>query len=316
MAHAGGGTLVVDSRYDEQASTEVGRPYRVRVFRKGRALDAAARVVRSIGAVALGVDFTKIPHAAYIAVRKAVAGVKVRNAAGLVSHLRAVKDSTEVELIRRSAALLDKGFAMAGQSIKAGAIEREVADSVEMRLRRRGATRMSFDTIIATGKRGALPHGLASDERIASGDLVVVDMGVVLEGYCSDETRTFCAGKASKRARKIYTTVLEAHDRAIEKVRAGVRASVVDSAARSHIKKAGFGKYFGHATGHGVGLEIHEPPFVGPKSTDTLTEGMVITVEPGIYIPGFGGVRIEDMLLVTSTGCEVLTNAPRELVCL
>jgi Xaa-Pro aminopeptidase/Xaa-Pro dipeptidase len=316
VAEGGAGTFITDSRYAEQARKEVGRPYRVKAYRNRRTLDVAAGVVRSRGLNSLGVDHGRLSHASYLALKKMLPGVRLRQAPGLISKLRAAKDAGEAARIRRSAALLDRGFEMVRRGLAPGVVERELADSVEMRLRRRGAERLAFDTIVASGPNGALPHGTASGKQVRSGELVVVDMGVVVDGYCSDETRTFCIGRATRKHREVYRIVLDAGSRAIEKVRAGVRASAIDRAARNHISRAGYGKYFGHATGHGVGLDIHEPPFIGPKSTDTLQEGMVITVEPGIYMPGWGGVRIEDMLLVTATGCEVLTRSPKDFVCL
>lgn len=308
--------FLTDTRYAEQARDEVSAPYRVKIYKNKKVLDVVAGIVAALGLKVVGFSGDNLIYNAYLSMRKALKGVRLVNASGLVARLRASKDTLEADLVRDSARLLDKGFGKAAGLVKAGAVESDVAFTLEFFFKMRGADELAFDTIVASGARGALPHGKASDKRIRKGEFVVVDMGVIKKGYNSDSTRTFCVGRATKRHKEIYRTVLEAQARAIEKVRAGVEASIVDRAARNYIRKAGYGKFFGHATGHGVGLEIHESPYVGPKSRDVLTEGMVITIEPGIYIPGWGGVRIEDMVLVTRGGCEVLTNSTRELTCL
>lgn len=230
--------------------------------------------------------------------------------------LRRRKEPVEISLIRDSVKVLDKGFRTAGKTLAAGVREKDAALLIERSFRESGGDSTAFDTIIASGFRGALPHGKASDKRIRKGELVVVDMGVVLNGYNSDETRTYCIGRASAEQRKVYSTVLSAQELAIGKIRPGVKAAEVDKTARGHIEKAGYGKYFGHGLGHGVGLDVHEGPSLSPNSADVLEEGMVVTVEPGIYIPGWGGVRIEDMVRVAKGGAEVLTKTPRDLVCL
>ena len=188
-----------------------------------------------------------------------------------------------------------------------------MARRIESVLRENGATGPSFEIIVASGERGALPHGIASDKKIKKGELVIVDMGALYNGYSSDETRTYAVGKVLKKAQEIYQIVKDAHDLAIEAVRPGVKVSDIDRAARDYIKKAGYGEFFGHGTGHGVGLNIHEAPSVGPSGRETLSEGMVFTVEPGIYLEGEFGVRIEDMILVTGDGFEVLTRSGRDL---
>lgn len=187
---------------------------------------------------------------------------------------------------------------------------------MEFAMRRAGAEDKAFETIVASGQRGAMPHGSATGKRIKKGELVVVDAGARFSGYNSDMTRTYCCGRADRERKKVFDAVLSAQQRAIEKVRSGVCAKEVDRAARDHIKKAGYGKYFCHGTGHGVGLDVHERPSIGPASDDVLEDGMVITIEPGIYIPGLGGVRIEDMVMVDGGGCVVLTKSTREMTCL
>jgi len=227
-----------------------------------------------------------------------------------------VKEPGEIDLIRRSAAILEGGFRKAARLLRPGAVEKIVARKVEDYFIGRGAGGVSFESIVASGERGALPHGKASNKEIKKGELVVVDMGARYEWYCSDATRTFCVGGATSLQKKIYTIVKEAQLLAAGRIKDGVKASIVDRAARSHIRKAGYGKNFGHGTGHGLGLEVHEGPGLGPRGGEILREGMVVTVEPGIYIPGWGGVRIEDMVIVRRDGCEFITTSPEKLLCI
>jgi Xaa-Pro aminopeptidase len=194
--------------------------------------------------------------------------------------------------------------------------EIDIAVALEFEMRRRGAEGRAFDFIVASGERGAMPHGRASDKVIRSGELVTIDFGALKDGYHSDETVTVACGKPEIRAREIHSIVKTAHDLAMEAVRPGISCRDLDEVARSYIRNKGFGEYFGHGLGHGVGLEIHELPTLSPRSTAVLEEGMVITVEPGIYIPGFGGVRIEDTVVVTGDGCRVLTSVDKQLLVL
>jgi Xaa-Pro aminopeptidase len=242
--------------------------------------------------------------------------VRLRETSGMVERLRMVKEPEEIERIRvavlTGAALLDSAL----EAIKPGVSETAVAAEIEYAARCAGAQAMSFPTIVAAGTRSALPHGLASDTPIPPSGFVVMDYGVILGDYCSDMTRTVHVGRPKPQMRGLYRAVLEAQQAGIEAVRAGVNASAVDRAARTVLQKAGLGRYFTHSTGHGVGLEIHEPPRLGRGSEDVLMPGMVVTVEPGAYIAGQGGVRIEDMVVVTEHGCEVLTPAPKDLIIL
>jgi Xaa-Pro aminopeptidase len=196
--------------------------------------------------------------------------------------------------------------------IRPGVVERDISLALEFAMKRRGAEEKSFDFIVASGERGALPHGVASQKKIQSGELVTIDFGARWQGYHSDETVTLAVGRVDPRLREIYDIVLDAHDRAMDMVRPGVPLREIDRIARDHIAERGYGEYFGHGLGHGVGLEVHEFPAVSPRSEEVAGEGMVITIEPGIYIPGLGGVRIEDMVKVTRDGHRRLTRLDKK----
>jgi Xaa-Pro aminopeptidase len=240
---------------------------------------------------------------------------RIRQTSGLVEDLRMVKDEFELQRVREAARLGSSLLDTALGAIRPGVSEIEVAAEMEFDARQKGAEAMSFDTIVASGVRSALPHGRASTTTVGRG-FVVLDFGVILAGYCSDKTRTVYVGKPTAQQRQIYEAVRDAQQAAIECVRDGVTAGEVDSAARSVLKKAKLDRYFTHSTGHGVGLEIHEPPRIGSNQQERLRAGMVIAIEPGVYVAGKGGVRIEDMVVVTNHGCEVLWPAKKELVTL
>lgn len=225
--------------------------------------------------------------------------------------LRQHKSTHEVSLINNATDLNVAGFAAIEGIIRPGNSESEIALALEFALRKLGAEDKAFDIIVASGLRGALPHGIASDKLLTEGELVTIDFGCRLAGYHSDETVTLALGDVNYELRTIFETVLEAHDRAIAAVSPGVALKELDQIAREHINARGYGDYFGHGLGHGVGLEVHEAPTVSPRSTVFAEEGMVVTIEPGIYIPGVGGVRIEDMVLVTGDGHQLLTKIPK-----
>lgn len=226
---------------------------------------------------------------------------------------RRLKSPRELESIREAVAVADEAFTEIKQIIRPGLSEKAVAAQLEFIMKKFGAEKNSFDTIVASGERSALPHGLASDKLIQAGELVTLDFGAVFAGYCSDITRTLILGEPDKRQKEIYALVLEAQIAALESIRPGITGTQVDKAAREVIAAAGYGEYFGHGLGHGVGLEIHEEPRFAPRDETVLAPGMVVTVEPGVYLPGWGGVRIEDMIVVSAAGCEILTKAPKDI---
>jgi len=231
-----------------------------------------------------------------------------------MTSLRKIKSIAELSHITEAVRLADCAFEYAVKNIKAGMRETEVALLLEGYMRKNGAKKTSFDTICASGVRSALPHGTATDKEIRKGDFLVMDYGCVLDGYCSDITRTVVIGKASDRQKELYNIVLYAQSRAEDNAEPNMKAADLDKVARDIIKNFGYGDNFGHSLGHGVGVEIHEKPTVSPSSLELLDAGSVITVEPGIYIPDFGGVRIEDMLFIEGSGHAVLTKSTKEMI--
>lgn len=234
----------------------------------------------------------------------------------IIGNLRKIKYNEEIELISKAAQITDDAFSHILNIIKPGMTEREVALELEYFMKKNGASGPSFNIIVASGKRSSLPHGVASDKVIEIGDLVTIDMGCIYKGYCSDMTRTLVIGKANSKQKEIYNTVLNAQNEALNSIKPGMLCFELDKIARDIIADNGYGRYFGHGLGHGVGLEVHENPRLSPLdiSKVLLEEGMIITDEPGIYIPDFGGVRIEDLVLVTKEGFEVLSKSTKELI--
>jgi Xaa-Pro aminopeptidase len=241
-------------------------------------------------------------------------GMGLRNASTMVERARMVKDDDELELIREAVRVGAKLFDRALEVVRPGVKESEVAAEMEYAARKAGAEEMSFPTIVASGARSALPHGRATEQIVSPGGFVVCDFGVILAGYCSDQTRTVWVGNAPEHARHAYEAVREAQAAAIAAVRPGICVGEVDAAARKVLHKARLGRYFTHSTGHGVGLEIHEAPRVAGGQREVLKAGMVITIEPGVYFPGKWGVRIEDMVAVNESGCEVLTPTSKDFL--
>lgn len=231
-----------------------------------------------------------------------------------IAEARIIKDRTEFDKIFKAQKIAEKAYTEVLNYIKPGVSEKMISVELEYLMKKYGAERVSFDLITITGKKTSLPHGVPSDDEICDGDFFTMDFGAVYDGYHSDTTRTIAVKYATDEQKEIYNIVLKAQLEALSCIKSGVDSKTVDKAARSVIENAGFGEYFGHATGHGVGLEIHEAPSVSPKSVFTLKEGMVITDEPGIYLPKKFGVRIEDMLYVTESGCENFVDLPKELI--
>jgi len=255
-----------------------------------------------------------LAYARYAVLAQIAGSDRLSPAGGLVEQLRAVKDGDELAVVRRAARLLTPVYEALAAEGFAGRSERDVAWRIVELLHEAGADGPSFSSIVASGERGALPHAEPADVAIPAGTLVTVDLGALLDGYCSDCTRTFATGGLPAELAEAYALVKEAQQKGLEAVRAGVRGADVDAVVRGLIEEAGHGEHFQHGTGHGVGLEIHEAPRLARSSDATLQAGMVVTVEPGIYLPGTGGVRIEDLVVVTADGAERLTGYPKELI--
>lgn len=302
-----------DGRYAEQASAQV-RGARVSIAKSGAFL-ALAATCSKLGLKRVAIESEHLTVAQLGGLERALGkGVRLIRLAGSVEALRVQKDAAEIQLLRNAVALSSRLFQPLLKSMRPGLAETSVAGKLEYLARKAGAERMSFETIVASGERSALPHGVASSTKLPSNGFVVLDYGVVLDGYCSDMTRTVHLGKASEDERTLYRAVLEAQLAAISVVRAGATAGEVDRAARQEFRRARLDRYFTHSTGHGVGLEVHEVPRLAEGNDAVLQPGMVITIEPGVYLPGKCGVRIEDMLLVTERGYEVLTPVHKECI--
>ena len=319
LVEEAGSTFFTDVRYDTQGRAEV-KGAKVIIARKavwnalGERIAARRKISRSKGWT-IGIEAERLT----VAERKRLVDllpswVRLRSAPALVEQARMIKEDGELELMRAAVGLGATLFDRALEVLRPGAKESEVAAAMEYAARLAGAGEMSFPTIIASGARSALPHGRATEQAIASGGFVVCDFGVILAGYCSDQTRTVWVGAAPEEARKAYESVREAQEAAIATVRPGVSVGEVDAAARKVLRKAGLGRYFTHSTGHGVGLEIHEAPRVAAGQKEVLKPDMVITIEPGVYFPGKWGVRIEDMVAVREGGCEVLTPTSKDFL--
>ena len=311
-----GASFFTDGRYTEQARKEV-QGAAIRIGPKAPLLAAADQLRTRRRPAVLGIEGEHLTVALASRLRHALPErFRVKATADVVERLRMVKDAAELALIRAAVNLGSSLFPVACKAIRPGVTETAVAGAIESAARRRGSEGMAFSTIVAAGKRSALPHGRASEAAIPDRGFVVLDFGVILAGYCSDMTRTVHVGSVSRKASGWYEAVLEAQLAAIAAVAPGKAVADVDVAARKLLVRNGLGNYFTHSTGHGVGLEIHEGPRIASRETEVLLPGMVITIEPGIYVQGQGGVRIEDMVAVTDTGCEVLTSVTKELVVL
>ncbi|RZU39051.1 M24 family metallopeptidase [Edaphobacter modestus] len=312
----GRAVLFTDGRYTAQAKAEAAGT-RVVIANKPAVMAACEWMIEA-GVKRCGFDATQTTVAALESMRKAVPA-KLRRAMfapvdPLVAKLRQVKDADEIAKIRTAAKLGCELFDGMLGYLRPGLSEIEVAATLEYEARKAGAEAMSFETIVASGERSALPHGRASSARLPKRGFVTMDFGVVLDGYMSDMTRTVHLGRGQREERDVYDAVLEAQEAAVAAVAPGVTAGEVDEAARSVLRRAGLDGWFTHSTGHGVGLEIHEGPRLAAKQTQRLEAGMVITIEPGVYMPGRFGLRIEDMVLVTAGGYEVLTPSVKAWV--
>ncbi len=310
LVGAGRPVLLVDGRYLTQAGKQA--PGARAVLYRDK-VSGIADVLSARGIKHVGFEPAAATVELHSALRRKTKNVRWKPFPSDLGTIRAVKDAKEIESIRKAIRIASDALMSTLGRIRPGVRERDIAIELEYAMRKKGADYPSFDTIVASGPNSALPHARPGSRKIRPGDFVVVDFGAVFSGYHSDETCTFAVGRKGKKHENIYAIVKEAHARALEAVSPGVACRDVDAAARGVIEKAGYGPCFSHGTGHGVGLGVHEAPRLSTLSDDVLEEGMVITIEPGIYIPGFGGVRIEDMVLVEKGGARVLTEFSKEL---
>jgi Xaa-Pro aminopeptidase len=300
--------LLTDSRFDIQAADEfAGGTVRVR---GPRLIESLAEQIRGLGVHRIGFEAQHLLYSHYEDLHKALPEVELVPTRGLIDKQRTVKDEAELALLRHAVAISDQAFDEVSAQIQPGMTEKQVARLIEARMIELGAEGPAFSTIVASGPNAAMPHAIPGDRAIQAGEPIVIDMGARYHGYNSDMTRTIVLGEPDARFKEIYNIVLRAHLDSEVAARSGVSGVAVDAAARDVIKAAGYGDNFGHGTGHGIGLEVHEGPRAAAASTDeSLDAGVVISIEPGIYLPGWGGVRIEDLVLLGPDGAEVLTQA-------
>ena len=306
--------LATDFRYVEQAGRQAPD---FRVERIAGAAEWLLKIASDLGVKRVGFESQAITVATHSSFKKAIEAAESSHRLELVptteivERLRAIKDADELSLLTRAVEIADEAMDQVAPTIEPGLTEQEVAWELEKSMRERGAEKLAFDIIVGAGPNGALPHHRADDQAIQKGEAVVIDMGATYEGYCSDLTRTIFVGKPDDTFNRVYDIVLRAQLEAEERVTAGMTGREVDSIARDVIAAAGYGDNFGHSLGHGVGLAVHEYPTVGSKSEEPLEDGMVFTIEPGIYLSGWGGVRIEDMVVLENGRAQVISKAQK-----
>ena len=303
--------LLVDGRYIPQAKDEAAGCDVVEF--KDRT-EGMAGIISDLCLERVGIESPAIALDNYLKLQDRVGGnVSLTPLSGEIERIRMIKDMGEASSLREAATMAARALEETLEHIRPGVTERDIAAILEMKMREAGSEKPSFETIVASGSNSALPHAVPGLREIQDGDFVIIDYGTVCRGYHSDETCTFAIGGADEKQAAVYAIVKDAHDKAVNAVKAGVSCRDIDGIARTVIDDAGYGGYFSHGTGHGVGLNVHEPPRVFERAEDILEEGMIITVEPGVYIPGLWGVRIEDTIMVEKGGCEILTKMSKDL---
>jgi Xaa-Pro aminopeptidase len=306
--------LVTDFRYKIQGA-EQAKGYRL-AMHTAPIPEEIAKLAKELSIKKLGFEQDHVTFSTY---RTYVNELKSADAelvpvSGLVEKLRLIKDDSEIKIVKDAASIADAAFSHIIEFIRPGLTEREVSNELELFMRKNGAVSSSFDIIVASGYRSALPHGVASDKVIETGELVTLDFGAYYKGYCSDITRTVAIGNVSDELKEIYQVVYEAQMLGMKGIKPGMTGKEADALTRDYIASKGYGDYFGHSTGHGIGLDVHEGPALSVKSDTVLEPGMLVTVEPGIYVSGIGGVRIEDDALITKEGNESLTHSTKSLL--
>lgn len=305
--------FITDFRYTEQAAAQA-QGFEI-IKNVGPIFEEVADLVQKEGLRELGFEETTVSFLEY-SVLEEIIDAQLIPISGMIEELREIKDEEEIAIIEKACSIADLAYDHILKMIQPGMTEIEVANQLDFYMRSLGASGVSFETIVASGLRSAMPHGVASKKIIEQGDLITIDFGCYYEGYVSDMTRTFAIGDPGEQLKEIYQIVLEAQLAVLEVAKPGVTGKQLDAVARDYITKHGYGEDFGHSTGHGIGLEIHEGPNVSVRAEKQFVPGNIITDEPGIYLPGIGGVRIEDDLLITSDGNRVLTHSPKELIIL
>lgn len=303
--------FITDFRYTEQAEAQADG-FEIVEHKEGIIVEIQKQLQKN-NVKRLGFEKDHTTYGQYEAYRAAFEA-EVVPVSGLVEGIRIIKTSEELEIMKKAAKIADDAFLHIQSFIKPGVKEIEVSNELEFFMRKQGAVSSSFDTIVASGYRSAMPHGVASEKEIQSGELVTLDYGALYNGYCSDITRTVAVGEVSDELRKIYDIVLEANLRGVKEIKPGMTGKEADAVTRDYITEMGYGKHFGHSTGHGLGMEVHEAPGLSHRSEQKLQPGMVVTVEPGIYVAGLGGCRIEDDIVITETGNERLTWVTKEFI--
>lgn len=307
--------LIIDSRYYEKASKLVKG---CKVLLQVDLYLQLNKLIKKHGAEKISVDFSKLTVEELLSMKQML-GREIDYSGDLarcIKEIRAVKRQNEIDCMIAAQRIAESGLQHMLEFIKPGRTERDIQLELDFYMLSHGAEALSFDTIALSGANTSMPHGVPSDKAVKEGEFVLMDFGAIVEGYHSDMTRTVCVGEPDDEMRKVYDIVLRAQTAGIEAVKAGMNAKDLDAVARKIITDEGYGKCFGHSLGHGVGMDIHETPFASPKSKDVLEENMIVTVEPGIYIPDKFGVRIEDFVIVKKDGCINMTEAPKELIVL
>ncbi len=305
--------FITDFRYTEQATAQI-KDYRI-VQHEATILEEIATQVKAMGIKLLGFEKDSVSYGTY-ELYKNIIQADLVPVSGLIEKIRLIKTAQEINIIKVACEIADHAFTHILDYIKPGKTELDVSNELEFFMRQQGATQSSFDTIVASGLRSALPHGVATNKVIEKGDFVTLDFGALYNGYISDITRTVAVGEPSEKLVEMYNTVLASQLLALEKVGPGLTGIQADAIARDYLTEKGYGEAFGHSLGHGIGLEVHEGSYLSKRSNTVLEPGMVVTIEPGVYVPGVGGVRIEDDILITESGNELLTHSTKELIIL
>ena len=302
--------LLTDSRFELQAASEAP-DYDVRCYKTGLQ-EIIPEILKNTGSKKLGFESSRLSYSTYCKIKECINSNNIKTeflpADFLVEDMRVIKSDMEIECIRKSLAIAEKAYIQTLEVLKPGISEKDIAWELEKQMRQGGAEGLSFPPIVAAGPNSALPHAIPGDRIIQKNEPLLFDWGAIRDGYCSDTSRTVVIGKPDDTFNKLYAILLDAQQMAIDAIRPGVSTKVIDNLARGHIAKNGYEKQFSHGLGHGVGLEIHEAPRLSPLKESILEKGMIVTVEPGIYLSGWGGIRLENMVLVTENGAEVLNK--------